>query len=214
MNELLEINDSKIEEFFKKYGYVRVSSKDQNEDRQMIEMEKLGIDKDNIFIDKQSGKDFNRPEYRKMLGKLKSGDLLYVLSIDRLGRNYEDILDQWKILTKDIGVDVVIIDMPLLDTRKGKDLLGTFIADLVLQVLSFVAQNERENIRKRQEEGIRAAKLRGVEFGRPVIVVPEDFMKLVRQWEHGKISVNEVASQCNMSVSTFYRRLREVRIKR
>ena len=214
MNELLEITDSKIDEFFKKYGYVRVSSKDQNEDRQMIEMEKLGIDKDNIFIDKQSGKDFNRPEYQKMLGKLKNGDLLYVLSIDRLGRNYEDILDQWKILTKDIGVDVVIIDMPLLDTRKGKDLLGTFIADLVLQVLSFVAQNERENIRKRQEEGIRAAKLRGVEFGRPVIVVPEDFMKLVRQWEHGKISANEVASQCNMSVSTFYRRLREVRIKR
>ena len=214
MNELLEINDSKIDEFFKKYGYVRVSSKDQNEDRQMIEMEKLGIDKDNIFIDKQSGKDFNRPEYQKMLGKLKSGDLLYVLSIDRLGRNYEDILAQWKLLTKDIGVDVVVIDMPLLDTRKGKDLLGTFIADLVLQVLSFVAQNERENIRKRQEEGIRAAKLRGVEFGRPVIVVPEDFMKLVRQWEHGKISANEVASQCNMSVSTFYRRLREARIKR
>ena len=194
-----------------RFGYVRVSSKDQNEDRQMLEMEKLGIPKENIFIDKQSGKDFNRPEYQRLLSKLKSGDLLYVLSIDRLGRNYEDILDQWKILTKDIGVDVVIIDMPLLDTRKGKDLLGTFIADLVLQVLSFVAQNERENIRKRQEEGIRAAKLRGVEFGRPVIVVTDDFMKLVRKWEHGKISADEVASQCNMSVSTFYRRLREAR---
>lgn len=203
------INDSQNE-----YGYVRVSSKDQNEDRQMLEMEKLGIPKANVFVDKQSGKDFNRPEYQRLLGKLKNGDLLYVLSIDRLGRNYEDIIDQWKILTKDIGVDVVIIDMPLLDTRKGKDLLGTFIADLVLQVLSFVAQNERENIRKRQEEGIRAAKLRGVEFGRPVIVVPDDFMRLVRQWEHGKISADEVASQCNMSVSTFYRRLREARTKR
>lgn len=214
MDNLLEVYNSEIDEFLKKYGYVRVSSKDQNEDRQMIEMERLGIDKKNVFMDKQSGKDFNRPEYQKMLSQLKSGDLVYVLSIDRLGRNYEDILDQWKLLTKDIGVDVVVIDMPLLDTRKGKDLLGTFIADLVLQVLSFVAQNERENIRKRQEEGIRAAKLRGVEFGRPVIVVPEDFMKLVRQWEHGKISANEVASQCNMSVSTFYRRLREVRIKK
>ena len=136
------------------------------------------------------------------------------MSIDRLGRNYEDILNQWKLLTKDIGIDVVVIDMPLLDTRKGKDLLGTFIADLVLQVLSFVAQNERENIRKRQEEGIRAAKLRGVEFGRPSIVVPADFSRLVHQWEHGKISANEVASICNMSLSTFYRRLREKRIKK
>ena len=195
MNEILKPHVSNKDNPLEAYGYVRVSSKDQNEDRQMLEMGKIGINKKNIFIYKQSGKDFNRPEYKKMLDKLKNGDLVYVLSIDRLGRNYEDILDQWKKLTKDIGVDVVVIDMPLLDTRKGKDLLGTFIADLVLQVLSFVAQNERENIRKRQEEGIRAAKLRGVEFGRPVIVVPDDFTKLVSQWERGKISVNEVALQ-------------------
>ena len=143
------------------YGYVRVSSTDQNEDRQMLEMKKLGIKQSNIFLDKQSGKDFNRPSYQKLLTKLKKGDLLYVKSIDRLGRNYKEIQDQWRILTKDMEVDVVIIDMPMLDTRTYKDLMGTFIADLVLQVLSFVAENERVNIRKRQEEGIREAKLDG-----------------------------------------------------
>ena len=164
-------------------------------------------------MDKQSGKDFNRPNYKRLLSVLKAGDLLYVKSIDRLGRNYKEIQEQWRILTKEKGVDVVILDMPLLDTRTAKDLLGTFIADLVLQVLSFVAQSERENIRKRQEEGIRAAKLRGVEFGRPSIEIPNNFVHLVNQWEQGKISALEAANASKMSISTFYRRLRELRLK-
>lgn len=193
------------------YGYVRVSSSDQNEDRQLIEMEGLTIPIQNIFIDKQSGKDFNRPQYIKLLEILKKGDLLYVKSIDRLGRNYKEILEQWQTLTKEMEVDVVILDMPLLDTRTAKDLLGTFIADLVLQVLSFVAQNERENIKKRQAEGITAAKLRGVKFGRPVIPIPENFELLVEQWEHGEISADYVAQKSKMSESTFYRRLKELR---
>ncbi len=162
------------------YGYVRVSSIDQNEDRQMIAMSDSNVPKDNVYIDKQSGKDFERPQYKKLVKKLKEGDLLYILSIDRLGRNYEDIQKQWRILTKDIGIDICVIDMPLLDTRNGKDLMGTFIADLVLQILSFVAQNERENIKKRQAEGIAAAKAKGVKFGRPESPVPEDFDKIIR----------------------------------
>ena len=174
-------------------------------------MEGLKIPVQNIFIDKQSGKDFNRPQYIKLLEVLKKGDLLYVKSIDRFGRNYKEILEQWQMLTKEMEVDVVVIDMPLLDTRTAKDLLGTFIADLVLQVLSFVAQNERENIKKRQEEGIRAAKLRGVKFGRPAIPVPENFELLVEQWEHGKISADYVVQESKMSESTFYRRLKELR---
>ena len=193
------------------YGYVRVSSVDQNEDRQMLDMLELKIPVKNIYIDKQSGKDFNRPKYKKLLKRLKPGDELYIKSIDRLGRNYNEILEQWRLLTKEMEIDVVVIDMPLLDTRLCKDLLGTFIADLVLQVLSFVAQNERENIRKRQEEGIRAAKLRGVEFGRPVIVPPDNFKDLIKQWEKGEIPAEEVADLCNMSIATFYRRLREFR---
>ena len=193
------------------YGYVRVSSVDQNEDRQMLDMLELKIPVKNIYIDKQSGKDFNRPKYKKLLKRLKPGDELYIKSIDRLGRNYNEILEQWRLLTKEMEIDVVVIDMPLLDTRLCKDLLGTFIADLVLQVLSFVAQNERENIRKRQEEGIRAAKLRGVEFGRPVIVPPDNFKDLIKQWEKGEIPAEEVANLCNMSIATFYRRLRELR---
>lgn len=193
------------------YGYVRVSSSDQNEDRQLIEMKGLKISERNIFIDKQSGKDFNRPQYIKLLELLKKGDLLYVKSIDRLGRNYKEILEQWQMLTKEMEVDVVVIDMPLLDTRTAKDLLGTFIADLVLQVLSFVAQNERENIKKRQEEGIKAARLRGVKFGRPAIPVPDNFELLVEQWEHGEISADYVAQKSEMSESTFYRRLKELR---
>ena len=194
-----------------KYGYVRVSAADQNEARQLIEMEQLELKPENIFIDKQSGKDFNRPEYLKLMKILEKGDLLYVKAIDRLGRNYKEIQDQWRIITKEMEVDVVVIDMPLLDTRVGKDLMGTFIADLVLQVLSFVAQNERENIKKRQEEGIKAAKLNGVEFGRPVIIPPENFPHLVKDWENGKISAQKVADDCNMSIATFYRRLRELR---
>ena len=163
-------------------------------------------------MDKQSGKDFNRPQYKKLVKKLKAGDLLYILSIDRLGRNYEEIQHQWRALTKEIGVDICVIDMPLLDTRNGKDLMGTFIADLVLQILSFVAQSERENIRKRQEQGIAAAKARGIQFGRPALAIPENFGKLVGQWEHKRIPLSSLLEQCGMSEATFYRRLREYRL--
>ena len=191
------------------YGYVRVSSIDQNEDRQMIAMSDNNVPKGNIYIDKQSGKDFERPQYKKLVKKLKAGDLLYILSIDRLGRNYEDIQKQWRILTKDIGIDICVIDMPLLDTRNGKDLMGTFIADLVLQILSFVAQNERENIKKRQAQGIAAAKAKGVKFGRPEVSLPEDFDKIIKEWDKGKLSTEDVLELCNISESTFYRRRRE-----
>ena len=195
------------------YGYVRVSAVDQNISRQMLEMLDRKIDKKNIYTDKQSGKDFNRPMYRKLIRKLKKGDLLYIKSIDRLGRNYNEILEQWRILTKEMEVDIAVIDMPLLDTRLCKDLLGTFIADIVLQVLSFVAQNERENIKQRQEEGIKAAKLNGVVFGRPIITIPDNFPQVIEDWKTGKISAEEAARRCNMSIATFYRRLREYRSK-
>ena len=172
------------------YGYIRVSSTDQNEDRQLISLRSKGVDKRNIYIDKQSGKDFDRPQYKKLLQKAKHGDLLYILSIDRLGRNYEEVQSQWRVLTKEKGIDICVIDMPLLDTRQGKDLMGTFIADLVLQILSFVAQSERENIRKRQEQGIAAAKAKGVKFGRPEKEVPENFARLVSDWEKKKIPLS------------------------
>ena len=194
------------------YGYVRVSSMDQNEDRQLMAMSELNIPQKNIFVDKQSGKDFERPQYKRLVKRLTSGDLLYILSIDRLGRNYEDIQKQWRILTKDIGIDICVIDMPLLDTRSGKDLMGTFIADLVLQILSFVAQSERENIKKRQAQGIAAAKAKGVKFGRPEKSVPDDFPRLIREWEKNKLSFPELLKLCNMSEATFYRRLREYRL--
>lgn len=196
----------------KKYGYVRVSSADQNEDRQMIAMQQAGVPRENVFMDKQSGKNFDRPNYKRLVRRLKEGDLLYILSIDRLGRNYEEIQNQWRVLTKEKGIDIVVIDMPLLDTRQGKDLMGTFIADLVLQILSFVAQSEREKIRERQEQGIAAAKARGVRFGRPEKPVPEDFSKLVRDWEKKRLSLQELLQQCDMSEATFYRRLRELRM--
>lgn len=196
------------------YGYVRISSMDQNEDRQMIAMNDVGVLENNIFIDKQSGKDFNRPEYMKMCRLLKEGDLLYILSIDRLGRNYEEIQNQWRILTKEIGVDVSVIDMPLLDTRRDKDLMGTFIADLVLQILSFVSESERENIKKRQEQGIAAAKARGVRFGRPEKPVPDDFETIIKSWEKGKISFDEAVAKCGFSSATFYRKLREYRLQK
>lgn len=194
------------------YGYVRVSSTDQNEDRQLIALREQGVDEKNIFIDKQSGKDFERPNYKKMVRKLKAGDLLYIISIDRLGRNYEEIQKQWRVLTKEIGIDICVLDMPMLDTRNGKDLMGTFIADLVLQILSFVAQSERENIKKRQTEGIAAAKAKGVKFGRPEKEVPDDFAKIVRAWEQKKLPFEEVLKKCDMSEATFYRRLREYRL--
>lgn len=196
------------------YGYVRCSSTDQNEDRQMIALREASVPEKNIFMDKQSGKDFNRPNYKKLVQELKEGDLLYILSIDRLGRNYKEIQNQWRILTKEIGIDICVLDMPLLDTRNGKDLMGTFIADLVLQVLSFVAQSERENIRKRQAEGIAAAKARGVKFGRPGKAAPDDFGKIVRAWEQKQLPFADVLEMCGMSEATFYRRLREYRLHR
>lgn len=192
------------------YGYVRVSSTDQNEERQMAAMVKREIPEKNVFRDKQSGKDFERPQYKRMLKALKSGDTLYILSIDRLGRNYGEIQNQWCILTKKIGIDICVLDMPLLDTRQGKDLMGTFIADLVLQILSFAAQNERENIKKRQADGIAAAKTRGVKFGRPDISAPYDFADIVNRWEKGTITLKNVLKICGMSRSTFYHRRREL----
>lgn len=193
------------------YGYVRVSSIDQNEDRQMVEMEQRKVAKGNIYVDKQSGKDFERPQYKKMIKKLKSGDLLYILSIDRLGRNYEDVQKQWRILTKEIGVDICVIDMPLLDTRNGKDLMGTFIADLVLQILSFVAQSERENIKKRQAQGIAAAQKKGIKFGRPEKELPLDFKEVVKRWENKTISTDTALKLCGFGKSTFYRRRMELK---
>lgn len=195
------------------YGYVRVSSTDQNEERQISALREKQILQKNIYKDKQSGKDFVRPQYKKMLKRLKAGDLLYILSIDRLGRNYEEIQNQWRILTKEIGVDICVIDMPLLDTRNGKDLMGTFIADLVLQILSFVAQSERENIRKRQAQGIAAAKKRGVRFGRPEKPMPEGFAETVKLWEKKEIDIKAVLEMCGLKEATFYRRLREYRMK-
>ncbi|WP_201751306.1 MULTISPECIES: recombinase family protein [unclassified Neglectibacter] len=191
------------------YGYIRVSSTDQNEDRQKIAMDAKSVPRKNIFMDKQSGKDFERPQYRRLVRKLKRGDLLYLLSIDRLGRNYKEVQEQWRILTKDKGVDICVIDMPLLDTRTAKDLMGTFIADLVLQILSFVAENERANIKKRQAQGIAAAKARGVRFGRPEKPVPKNFVDIVRQWERHEISTPEALRLCDMSRPTFYRKIRE-----
>lgn len=196
------------------YGYVRVSSMEQNEDRQMNALKRTEVSDSHIFIDKQSGKDFDRRNYKKMVSLLQEGDLLYIMSIDRLGRNYVEIQNQWRILTKEIGIDICVMDMPLLNTRSGKDLMGTFIADLVLQILSFVAENERENIRKRQEQGIAAAKKRGVRFGRPESKIPDDFQNIVEEWERGNIQIDEVLEKCQVSVATFYRRLRELRIKR
>lgn len=193
------------------YGYIRVSTLEQNEERQLVAMAEQGVPRKNLFVDKQSGKDFARPQYKKLVKKLRRGDLLYILSIDRLGRNYEEIQRQWRILTRDIGVDISVIDMPLLDTRGGKDLMGTFIADLVLQILSFVAQTERENIRKRQAQGIAAAKARGVKFGRPAKEAPGDFEEIVEDWEKGRITRGEALRRCGMSESTFYRRVREMR---
>ena len=195
----------------KTYAYIRVSTADQNEDRQLDAVTALDIPQSQIFIDKQSGKDFNRPSYKALVKKLRQGDLLYIKSIDRLGRNYEEIQNQWRILTKERGVDIVVLDMPLLDTRTAKDLLGTFISDLTLQLLSFVAQNERETIRKRQAEGIASAKARGVQFGRPVKKPPENFALLVKDWERGKMSYVEILEQTGLKESSFYRRLRELR---
>ncbi|MCI9119883.1 MAG: recombinase family protein [Flavonifractor sp.] len=183
---------------------MRVSSTDQNEDRQLMAMRELTIPEKHLFVEKQSGKDFERPQYKKMVRRLKAEDLLYIKSIDRLGRNYGEILEQWRILTKEKGVDIVVLDMPLLDTRRGKDLMGTFLSDIVLQVLSFVAESERDSIRQRQAEGIAAAKARGVRFGRPPKPLPPNFHQVHRDWRGKKVTLQEAANACAMPVSTFY----------
>lgn len=188
------------------YGYIRVSTKDQNEDRQRIALAEFSVPKENIFMDKLSGKDFNRPQYKKLVRKLRKGDILVIKSIDRLGRNYEEILNQWRIITKEKMTDVVVLDMPLLDTRQtGRNLTGTFVADLVLQILSYVAQTERENIKQRQMEGIAAAKMRGVRFGRPRKNVPGSFYSIKSEWENKKVSSREAARRLGVSQDTFLR---------
>ena len=186
------------------YGYIRVSTREQNEDRQRLALAALPVPEENIYMDKQSGKDFERPQYRRLVRRLRRDDLLYVKSIDRLGRNYSEILEQWRMLTKEKGVDIAVLDMPLLDTRRGKDLMGTFRSDIVLQVLSFVAENERDNIRQRQAEGIAAAKARGVRFGRPPLPLPDNFHMLHQAWRGQKITLRQAARACGMPTGTFY----------
>ena len=192
------------------YGYVRVSSLDQNEDRQILAMKRIGIDEQHIYIDKLSGKDFERPNYKRMLKRVKEGDIIYVLSIDRLGRNYEEIQNQWRYITKEKKADIVVIDMPLLDTRRDKDLIGTLISDIVLQILSFVAESERRSIRERQSAGIAAAKLRGVKFGRPVKELSSEFLNDMRQWRAGNLPVQMILQKYNISRATLYRRWKMV----
>ena len=191
------------------YGYARVSSRDQNEDRQIIALKEMGVPEENIFVDKQSGKDFNRPQYKQLLRKAKADDLICIKSIDRLGRNYGEILEQWKLITKDKRVDLYVLDMPLLDTRREKGLLGTFISDLVLTLLSYVAENERNTIRQRQAEGIAAAKARGVHFGRTPKPLPENFYEVYQQWKMKKISVAQAAQECGMPQTTFFHRAKQ-----
>lgn len=195
----------------KVYGYIRVSTREQNIERQMLSLLEANVDKRNIYIDKQSGKDFRRPAYSKMMRRVREGDLIIIKSIDRLGRNYQEIMEQWRIITKEKKADICIQDMPLLDTTKTKDLLGTFISDVVLQLLSFVAENERDNIRQRQAEGIAAAKAKGVRFGKPMIPLPKNFPELYQEWMEERISLEEFACICNMGRSTIYKRISEYR---
>lgn len=196
---------------FKVFGYIRVSTREQNIERQLISLQQAEIERENIYIDKQSGKDFQRPAYKKMMRRVHEGDLIVIKSIDRLGRDYQEIMEQWRFITQEKKADIRIQDMPLLDTTKTKDLLGTFISDLVLQLLSFVAENERDNIRQRQAEGIAAAKAKGIRFGKPVIPVPDNFPELYQDWMEQRISLKEFASFCNMGRSTIYKRIREYR---
>lgn len=186
------------------WGYCRVSSHEQNEDRQVIALKEMGVPEKHIFVDKLSGKNFDRPQYKRMLRRLNKESVLFVKSIDRLGRNYTDLNEQWRVITKEKGADIVVIDMPILDTRREKNLLGTFISDIILALLSYVAENERMNIRQRQAEGIAVAKSKGIKFGRPPIPLPENFHKLHQDWRSGKISMEEAANACNMPPKTFY----------
>ena len=186
------------------YGYIRVSTKEQNEDRQIFAMREAGVPLDSIFTDKQSGKDFIRPAYQRLMSILDKKSVIYIKSIDRLGRNYEEIIEQWRFITKEKQADIVVIDMPLLDTRRGKDLMGTFLSDIVLQVLSFVAENERQIIRQRQAEGIVAAREKGIRFGRPEIPVPENFQAICIKWKNKELTMREAAMLCGLAESTFY----------
>lgn len=199
----------------KTYGYVRVSSRDQNEARQYLELLEYGIEEKNIYMDKLSGKDFNRPAYHKLVyKKIKPGDLLVIKSIDRLGRNYNEILQEWKYITKEKNADIKILDMPLLDTDQNKDLIGTLIGDIVLQLLSFVAENERINIHQRQAEGIRAAKMRGVRFGRPEIPLPDDFEDILDDWQEGGLAAKDAIAISGLKYSTFYKKAKIVQEKK
>ena len=198
MKEVKNMEDINI------YGYMRVSSKEQNEDRQKIALTEIGVPENNIYMDKQSGKDFERTQYKRLLQKLNEKSVLYIKSIDRLGRNYGELNEQWRIITKEKKADIVVIDMPLLDTRREKNLLGTFISDVVLALLSYVAENERTNIKQRQAEGIAAAKARGVKFGRPPLPIPQNFYQMHKDWRAGKITIEEAAKACNMCPKTFY----------
>lgn len=190
------------------YGYVRVSSRDQNEERQLHALYETGVEQKNIFVDKQSGSDFERPQYQQLIKRINSDDILYIKSIDRLGRNYQEILEQWRFLVREKRADIVVLDMTLLDTRHGKDLMGTFLSDIVLQILSFVAENERMNIRQRQAEGIAAAKAKGVRFGRPPLPLPKNFHEIHASWRERKITLKEAAQACGMPVGTFYGKAR------
>ena len=196
-------------EGLKFYGYMRCSSREQNEDRQLIALKEMGVPEKQIYMDKQSGKDFNRPQYKRLLRKLDNNSVLFVKSIDRLGRNYADLNEQWRIITKEIGADIVVIDMPILDTRRDKNLLGTFISDIVLALLSYVAENERINIKQRQAEGIAAAKARGVKFGRPPVPLPDNFYEVHKQWRDKKLTLKQAAIACNLAASTFFDKAKE-----
>lgn len=197
----------------KMFGYIRVSTREQNEERQRIALLEMGVPRERIYMDKLSGKDFERPEYKKLLRRLDEHSVLYVKSIDRLGRNYADLNEQWRRITKEKGADIVVIDMPILDTRREKSLMGTFISDVVLALLSYVAESERHSIKQRQEEGIRAARQRGVRFGRPAKPLPENFGEACRRWDSGELVGKEAAMLCDMPLSTFYKRANQFRDK-
>jgi len=192
------------------YGYMRVSTREQNEDRQRIALIEMGVPEKQIYIDKLSGKNFERPQYKRLLKKLDSNSVLYIKSIDRLGRNYADLNEQWRIITKEKGADIVVIDMPILDTRREKNLLGTFISDIVLTLLSYVAENERINIKQRQAEGIMAAKERGVKFGRPPLPLPDNFYEVHKLWRERKLTLKQAAKACNMAKSTFFEKSKKL----
>ena len=196
------------------YGYIRVSTREQNEDRQLIALKEYNISEKNIFMDKQSGKDFNRKQYKRLLKHIKENDVIIVKSIDRLGRNYEEIIEQWRYITKIKKADIMVIDMPILDTRRGKDLMGTFLSDIVLQVLSFVAENERDNIRQRQAEGIAAAKAKGIKFGRPMIALPPNFYDVHRRWRNKELTLKQAAAECHLPATTFFNHAERLEGKR